>query len=160
MTSHCTLNTFRYFKIPLQALQDLAPGSPSGLITSLSPLPYSLYLLDTLAFYLVLNMPNIISVMSLFSFFPVSSYYPKLCVCVSANIVNVYTYIWVWKAAIHRVAQSQTQLKWLSKHTCIFAYIVASIYIYTDLYTYNQIYMFTFYLPFTMEVLQDPSQLT
>lgn len=93
MTSHCTLNTFRYFKILLQALQDLAPGSLSGLIPSHFPLSYSLYLLDFLAFCLVLNMPTIISVMSLFSFFPVSSYYPKLCVCVCANIVSVYTYI-------------------------------------------------------------------
>ena len=130
MTSHSILNTFRYFKIPLQGLQDLTPGSLSVLIPSLSPLSYSLYLLDILAFCLVLNMPTIISVMSLFSFFPVSSYYPKLCVCVCANIVNVYTYIWAWQAAIHRVAQSQTQLKWLSICTCIYAYTVASIYMY------------------------------
>ena len=58
MTSHSILNTFRYFKIPLQGLQDLTPGSLSVLIPSLSPLSYSLYLLDILAFCLILNMPK------------------------------------------------------------------------------------------------------
>ena len=39
-----------------------------------------------------------------------------------------------WQAAVHRVAQSQTQLKWLSTHVRVYIYIYMCIYIHTHIY--------------------------
>ena len=51
-----------------------------------------------------------------------------------------------WWATVHRVTKSQTWVKWLSMHTCIYIYLYTHTYIhiYTYVYTYIHTYIHTY----------------